>query len=81
MCHLFRGSLGRPGSPHQNATSNTTVELFTTIAAQRLSESIGQLQLSEARWLWIYNHERPTTAIGGITPMQKQVAIGPWLHF
>ncbi len=23
------------------------------------------------KWLWTYNHERPNTAIGGITPKQK----------
>ena len=36
-----------------------------------LWESIDQVQEAAARWLWTYNHERPNTAIGGITPRQE----------
>ncbi|MCE7913979.1 MAG: hypothetical protein DYH15_04675 [Nitrosomonas sp. PRO4] len=33
------------------------------------------------KWLWTYNHERPNTAIGGLTPKQKlaQLARQPLL--
>ena len=43
--------------------------------AQRLFETIENVQESATRWLWTYNNERPDIAIGGITPRQKQ-AIG-----
>ena len=36
-----------------------------------LFDSISQVQDFAERWLWIYNHERPNMAIGGITPKQK----------
>ena len=33
--------------------------------------SIADVQDYATRWLWIYNHERPNTAIGGIMPKQR----------
>ena len=36
-----------------------------------LARSIAEVQDDATRWLWTYNHERPNTAIGGITPEQK----------
>jgi putative transposase len=62
----------QPGNPQQNAyieRYNRTVRYDWL--AQHLFDSIEQVQLSATRWLWIYNHERPNMAIGGITPMQK----------
>ena len=38
---------------------------------QTLFESIQNVQEQAIRWLWIYNHERPNMALGGITPMQR----------
>ena len=34
-------------------------------------DSIEQAQDAATRWLWTYNHEHPSMALGGITPMQK----------
>jgi putative transposase len=31
-------------------------------------ESIEQAQYLATEWLWIYNNERPNTAIGGVPP-------------
>ena len=62
----------QPRKPQQNAyveRYNRTVRYGWL--AQHLFDSIEQVQLSATRWLWIYNHERPNMAIGGITPMQK----------
>ena len=33
-----------------------------------LFESIAEVQDYATNWLWIYNHERPNMALGGITP-------------
>jgi putative transposase len=62
----------QPGKPQQNAyieRYNRTVRY--ALLAQTLFESIEQVQGRATRWLWIYNHERPNMALGGITPMQK----------
>jgi putative transposase len=39
-----------------------------------LFSSIEDAQQTAAEWLWIYNNERPNTAIGGIRPIQKLAA-------
>jgi putative transposase len=36
-----------------------------------LFETIEKAQQIATEWLWTYNHERPNTGIGGITPAQK----------
>ena len=51
----------QPGNPQQNAY----VERFNRTVryewlAQYLFESIGEVQEFATRWLWKYNHERPT---------------------
>ena len=59
------------GQPQQNAyveRYNRTVRYDWL--AQTLFDSINQVQDAATQWLWIYNHERPNTAIGGITPAQ-----------
>lgn len=62
----------QPGNPQQNAyieRYNRTVRYEWL--AQYLFDSIDEVQEFATRWLWTYNHERPNTAIGGITPKQK----------
>lgn len=62
----------QPGKPQQNAyieRYNRTVRYDWL--SQHLFDSIEQVQDYATRWLWIYNHERPNTAIGGITPKQR----------
>ncbi len=58
----------QPGKPQQNAY----IERYNrTVRHDWLShhcfESIAEVQDYAAKWLWIYNHERPNMAIGGIT--------------
>jgi putative transposase len=68
----IRISYIQPGKPQQNAyieRYNRTVRYDWL--AQDLFDSIGEVQTYATRWLWIYNHERPNTALGGITPKQK----------
>ena len=36
-----------------------------------LFESITEVQDYATNWLWLYNHERPNMALGGITPKQR----------
>ena len=38
-----------------------------------LFESIAEVQdyATSWLWLWLYNHERPNMALGGITPKQR----------
>jgi putative transposase len=62
----------QPGKPQQNAyieRYNRTVRYG--FLAQHMFDSIDQVQEHATRWLWQYNHQRPHTAIGGITPIQK----------
>lgn len=62
----------QPGKPQQNAyieRYNRTVRYDWL--CQHCFESIAEVQDYATKWLWIYNHERPNTAIGGITPKQK----------
>ncbi len=62
----------QPGNPQQNAyveRYNRTVRYDWL--SQHLFDSIDEVQDYATRWLWTYNHERPNTAIGGITPKQK----------
>lgn len=62
----------QPGKPQQNAyieRYNRTVRYDWL--AHHLFESVSEVQDFATRWLWIYNHERPNMALGGITPIQK----------
>ena len=59
----------QPGKPTQNAY----VERFNrTVRHEWLDlhsfSNIAHAQLLATQWLWIYNNERPHTAIGGIPP-------------
>ena len=61
----------QPGKPTQNAY----IERFNRTARHEWLdmhqfESIAHAQLLATQWLWIYNNERPNTAIGGIPPRQ-----------
>jgi len=62
----------QPGKPQQNAY----VERFNrTVRYEWLSqyywESLEEVQDFATRWMWLYNHERPNMALGGITPKQR----------
>lgn len=61
----------QPGKPTQNAY----IERFNRTVRHEwldlhLFESVEQAQHLATEWLWIYNNERPNTAIGGIPPKQ-----------
>lgn len=61
----------QPGKPTQNAY----IERFNrTVRHEWLDlhvfESVEQAQALATQWLWLYNNERPNTAIGGIPPRQ-----------
>jgi hypothetical protein len=67
----FPGAI-QPGNPQQNAyvkRYNRTVRYDWL--AHYLLDTIEQVQHYATKWLWTYNHERPNTAIGGMTPKQK----------
>lgn len=62
----------QPGKPQQNAY----VERYNRTVRhewlnQHLFESIAHAQETATQWLWRYNNERPHSALGGITPIQK----------
>lgn len=62
----------QPGNPQQNAyieRYNRTVR-YAWLASS-LFNDIEQVQEIATRWLWTYNNERPSVALGDITPMQK----------
>ena len=61
----------QPGKPTQNAY----IERFNRTVRQECLDlyefdSIKQAQLLVTQWLWVYNNERPHTAIGGVPPRQ-----------
>ena len=62
----------QPGKPQQNAY----VERFNrTVRYEWLSQyhwrDLDEVRLYATNWMWIYNHERPNMALGGITPKQR----------
>lgn len=62
----------QPGKPQQNAY----IERYNrTVRYDWLNQysfnSIQEVQDFATKWLWVYNNERPNTAIGGMTPAQK----------
>ena len=64
-----------PGKPTQNAY----VERFNrTVRHEWLDlhefETIEHAQILATQWLWIYNNERPYTAVGGIPPATVTIA-------
>jgi putative transposase len=62
----------QPGKPQQNAyieRFNRTVRYDWL--GHYLFESIAEVQDYATSWLWLYNHERPNMALGGITPKQR----------
>jgi len=65
----------QPGKPTQNAY----VERFNrTVRHEWLDlhdfETVEQAQVLATQWLWIYNNERPNTAVGGIPPATVPMA-------
>lgn len=61
----------QPGKPTQNAY----VERFNRTVRQEwldlhLFDSVEHAQELATQWLWIYNNERPHSAIGGVPPRQ-----------
>lgn len=65
----------QPGKPTQNAY----VERYNrTVRHEWLEmhefESVEHAQLLATQWLWLYNNERPNTAIGGIPPRRMLMA-------
>lgn len=62
----------QPGKPQQNAY----VERFNRTVRyewlnQNIFDSIEAVQDYATQWSWFYNHQRPNTALGGITPIQR----------
>lgn len=61
-----------PGKPQQNAyieRYNRTVRYDWL--NQHLFSSIEEVQNHATEWLWLYNHERPNMANGGVPPCYK----------
>ena len=61
-----------PGKPQQNAyieRYNRTVRYDWL--NQHLFNSIEEVQDHATKWLWLYNHERPNMANGGLPPCYK----------
>jgi len=62
----------QPRNPHQNAyveRYNRTVRYDWL--SHYLFAQIEEVQDYATRWLWTYNNERPSMALGCITPKQK----------
>ena len=62
----------QPGQPQQNANVeryNRTVRY--NWLAHHLFETLDEIQDFATNGQWTYNHDRPNTALGGITPKKK----------
>ncbi len=62
----------QPGNPQQNAyieRYNRTVRYDWL--NQHIFRSLDEVRDHATKWLWVYNNERPHTAIGGIPPRHK----------
>ena len=62
----------QPGKPQQNAyieRYNRTVRYDWL--NQHIFTTLDEVREYATKWLWVYNNERPHTAIGGIPPRQK----------
>ena len=62
----------QPDNPQQNAY----VERFNRTVRQKYLEmnefaTLGDAQHLATEWVWMYNHECPNMAIGGVTPAMK----------
>ena len=62
----------QPGKPQQNAY----VERYNRTVRHEWLEmnefvTIEEVQLTATQWLWTYNKERPSMALGGITPAMR----------
>jgi len=65
----------QPAKPSQNAYMeryNRTVR--HEWLNQNLFESLEHARETATAWLWVYNTERPNSAIGGVTPRTKLAA-------
>ncbi len=65
----------QPGKPTQNAY----IERFNRTARHEWLDLHSFVSLEHAQdlatqWLWLYNNERPNTAIGGVPPRQLMMA-------
>jgi putative transposase len=75
--HNIKLEFIQPGDPQQNAyieRYNRTVRYDWL--NQYLFSTIDEVRLQATRWLWIYNNERPHTAIGGVPPKEKLLLVG-----
>jgi len=66
----------QPGKP----TQNTYIERFNRTARNEwlnmhIFDSIDQAQSLATQWMWVYNNERPHSAIGGVPPRKLLEAI------
>lgn len=71
----------QPGNPQQNAY----IERFNRTMRYELLNpdifhTIEQVQHAATQWQWLYNHQRPNMALGGITPAQKLEAYHATFH-
>ena len=49
----------------------STSALLSSHGPPQLFASIVEVRLCVTAWLWNYSHERPSMALGGITPEQR----------
>ena len=64
----------------QNPQQNAYIERYNRTVRydwlnQHLFHSLDEVRDHATKWLWVYNNERPHTAIGGIPPRQKVVHV------
>ena len=61
-----------PGKPKQNAyVERLNRTMRYEWLAQHCLDAVSEDQDFATRWIWNYNRERTTMALGGITPKQR----------
>lgn len=64
----------QPGNPQQNAyVERYNRTMREELLNRHLFGSLEHMQKLSTEWLWTYNHRRPHTANGRITPVQKRL--------
>jgi putative transposase len=69
------------GKPHQNGY----IERFNRTFREEVLDlfaftNLGQARLTTQAWMWIYNNERPHSALGYLTPTQFLLKYGKLHH-